>query len=875
MAKKPFGVWGIDIGQCAIKALRLELIDGKPTATAFDYIEHPKILSQPDADPESLIRESLDKFLSRNDLGKDQVAVGIAGQSGALMRFVKLPPVEEKKVPDIVKFEARQQIPFPLEEVVWDYQKIGGGETVGGFAMETEIGLFAMKRDLIAKYLGYYQGTRTEVHTVQMTPLALVNYATYEVLGKGGPDERPADAAEEGETPRGKKRCAVVLDVGTDASNLIITDGAKIIWQRNVNIGGGHFTKALTKELKLTFAKAEHLKRNAAKSPELATILRALRPVLTEFVGEVQRSLGFFTNTHRDAHIAYMVGLGSAFKLPGLQKYLSEKLAVEVRKPTRVERLEGETVLADPVFAENVLTFPVAYGLALQGLGLARLQTNLLPAEVRTDRLIRAKKPAVAAAAAALLLGTGMLAVGYGAQLGAVKDERIAKGIVEAKSAKGLSASQDTQFNAAKANIDSGLTAVKAIVVGNDERLNWIRLQEVLSACLPRPPLVDPKTKDYVTPINTNLDETLPFDQTTFWRNVNAKRAIELYQKRLAQGVPAEEVTQDDQSQYLPIVNIEAVYCRYVDNLPVFFTAMDTYVQTTFTTAMANSMRESEREADAEKGGRLKPKIAEGGGWVFELRGYTYHQDAQNFVPRALLRNLQRADKLAPPAGKRIEAVIPDGIDPVFGTPGVGATTTPDAAATTPAAVAQPTELLSHPFLLFVQPNTSINPAAFKYIGNSIIDAQVSGGAAAGGPGGMGRAGPGTPGAMPPGMPPSSSEGGPGAVGAAASGPAWLPAGSGAAGGLGGGYPGSMGRSPGSSGGPSSEDGRGPGGSRGIPSLPGPGTTTGVLAPGVTPKTRYEFVVGFVWREPTPTDPTPARDAVVDPNAAVSPGGSN
>ena len=44
---------------------------------------------------------------------------------------------------------------------------------------------------------------------------------------------------------------------------------------------------ALTKELKLTFAKAEHLKRNAAKSPELAQILKALRPVLSDFVGEV------------------------------------------------------------------------------------------------------------------------------------------------------------------------------------------------------------------------------------------------------------------------------------------------------------------------------------------------------------------------------------------------------------------------------------------------------------------------------------------------------------------------------------------------------------------------------------------------------------
>src|SRR5947207_11188295 len=185
------GVWGIDLGQCALKALRLENIDGQVTATAFDYVEHPQIPSQPDADPDQLIREALEKFLSRNDLKNDAVAVGIAGQSG-LARFVKLPPVEEKKIAEIVKFEAKQQIPFPLDEVVWDYQKIAGGGAVDGFALETEIGLFAMKRDVISRYLGYFSGTKTEVHLVQMSPLALVNYTTYELLRLNDP--KPVDA---------------------------------------------------------------------------------------------------------------------------------------------------------------------------------------------------------------------------------------------------------------------------------------------------------------------------------------------------------------------------------------------------------------------------------------------------------------------------------------------------------------------------------------------------------------------------------------------------------------------------------------------------------------------------------------------------------
>src|SRR4051794_18752758 len=116
------GVWGIDLGQCALKAIRLEAADGTVTATAFDYIEHPKILSQPDADPDELTREALQQFLSRNTITGDTVVISVPGQSG-LARFVKLPPVEEKKIADIVKFEAKQQIPFPLEEVVWDFQK--------------------------------------------------------------------------------------------------------------------------------------------------------------------------------------------------------------------------------------------------------------------------------------------------------------------------------------------------------------------------------------------------------------------------------------------------------------------------------------------------------------------------------------------------------------------------------------------------------------------------------------------------------------------------------------------------------------------------------------------------------------------------------
>src|SRR4051812_20034602 len=254
MASHQPGVWGIDLGLCALKAIRLEYTDGAVRATAFDYIEHPKILSQPDADPDQLTREALEQFLSRNSLRGDMVVISVPGQSG-LARFVKLPPVEEKKIADIVRFEAKQQIPFPLDEVVWDYQKLSSGSLSGDF-VETEIGLFAMKREMVNRALQQFKDVNVEVHVIQMAPLALCNFIALDQLGRG------ADGTGEEPAPGEKKNCVVALDIGTDSSNLVITDAGKIIWQRPIPIGGNHFTRALTKDLKLTFAKAEHLKRN-------------------------------------------------------------------------------------------------------------------------------------------------------------------------------------------------------------------------------------------------------------------------------------------------------------------------------------------------------------------------------------------------------------------------------------------------------------------------------------------------------------------------------------------------------------------------------------------------------------------------------------
>ena len=393
MARSPF-TWGIDIGRCGLKALRCRMSptdQGKLLAEAFDYIEYPMILSQPEADAAELLQNALREFLGRNEVAGDRVAVAVPGQM-ALSKFIKLPPVEAKKIPDIVRYEARQQIPFPLDQVTWDWQRLAGGIDEGGFVMDAEVAIFAMKREQFAKALAPLDEAGVEVDIVQLSPIALANLVMFDQLPPPesiDPDKPPASI--------------VLVAMGVDSTDLVVTNGLRI-WQRTIPIGGNTFTKAIVSDLKLTFAKAEHVKRNAVRAEDPKAVFRAMRPVFNEFSSEIQRSLNYFAGTDRTATIGKVLLLGNAAKLRGLSDYVSRQLQLEVHRLDKFQRLDGPAVLGAPAFRENRLAFGTAYGLALQGSGGSSFRTNLLPREIIRDRLIEEKKPWAVAALAGLLL---------------------------------------------------------------------------------------------------------------------------------------------------------------------------------------------------------------------------------------------------------------------------------------------------------------------------------------------------------------------------------------------------------------------------------------------------------------------------------------
>ena len=638
-------VWGIDLGQSALKALRCRLGDDADSivADAFDYIEYPKILSQPEANPEELIAEAIKTFLSRNSVRGDRVAISVSGQSG-LARFIKLPPVESKKIPDIVKYEAKQQIPFGLEDVVWDYQQMAGGSVEEGFALETEVGLFAMKREQVFRALAPFTAAGIEVDYVQLAPLSLYNFAAFDQM----PDLPPPEDYDP-ENPPGS---VVVLSVGTDTTDLVITNGFRV-WQRNVPLGGNHFTRALTKELKLTFANAEHVKRTVAQAGEGGkAVFQAMRSVFNDLLNQVQMSLKYYGDIDRRTKVVRVLALGNTLKLPGLQRYLQQNLGMDVARLEKFRTLGGSEVVDAPAFKDNILAFATCYGLALQALRETKIHTNLLPPEIAQERMIRNKKPWALAAAAVLLLGFTLSALGHWRAWGSAKMSGYFQAAVdEAKGTASTAQRYSGDFSEAKSAYETTIGIGERLTHSSDGRTEWLRTMKAINAAVPR----DPKSAD------------LPLD-------------------RIAE---REEI------------QITQIECAEVTGLETWFGGVQQFRPLPPPRVKPEPGAEGEEaapeeappeEAPSEEGGDADEfslpagvQAPSGAGWVFQLRGYHYHNsgnpdnEGAQYVRKTLLTNLAEM-KLQLPGEEKEMSMAERGIMfPVLIKPGTIVETTLDA----------------------------------------------------------------------------------------------------------------------------------------------------------------------------------------------------
>lgn len=377
-------VWGLDIGKSALKGVKLQPTKEGLEILAVEYIRYA--IADDEDERDEQVADALRQFVATHKVSKDRVVVGLAGLH-AFSRFINLPPVEKSKVDDLVRLEATQQIPFPINEVNWDFTRLPQEDPMD----EIEVGIFATRTELVDGFLNDLHEPGIQPAIVTIAPLAIYNF-----IRANGEDEEGA---------------AIILDIGAEHTDLVIVDGERF-WIRNLRIAGNDITKALSERFKVPFAEAEKLKRSSSKSAQAKKIFGTMEPVLKDLVGEIHRSVGFFKSQAEDLNVKRMVLLGDGAKLKNLPKFLRQQLRYKV---TRVQQLAEDRFVIDPdvdldVLKKHLLGFGVAFGLAVQGADQAHCSINLAPQQLKIIDSLRDKmKWAIGAA----VLGWIAFGLGY------------------------------------------------------------------------------------------------------------------------------------------------------------------------------------------------------------------------------------------------------------------------------------------------------------------------------------------------------------------------------------------------------------------------------------------------------------------------------
>lgn len=346
-----------------------------------------------EATRDAQIRVALDDMIAKLKITKAKVRYAIPSQA-VFMRFVKLPPIQDDNLEQLVTFEAQQHVPFPIDEVVWDYEMIEGGT-------DKEVVIVAIKGDALEEINNTVNHSGLTTSEIDVAPMALYNSyrAAY------GVSEEPI----------------LLIDVGAKTSNLLYIEG-KRFFTRSVAIGGSAITSAIAKEYNIPYAEAEFQKitnglvalgggHTELLDESLAALAMVIRNALSRLPAEISRTTNYYRSQQGGSSPKRVLLAGGGANLPYTLEFFQEKLNLEVEYFNPLRKLTiGKGVDLD-ILQKEAHMMGELVGLGLRGSGKSTINIDLVPEAVELTRAADRRKPFLIASAAILALGLACFAV--------------------------------------------------------------------------------------------------------------------------------------------------------------------------------------------------------------------------------------------------------------------------------------------------------------------------------------------------------------------------------------------------------------------------------------------------------------------------------
>ncbi len=378
----------IDFGAGSLKMAEFAL-DEAGTLSLKQYgIKALGLEGSQEATRDAVLRKAIQELLADKSYGSKKANVCAPGFH-VFSKFVKLPPVDTAKVTQIIQYEAQQNVPFPLEEVVWDYQILGS--TPSG---ELEVLLVAIKSDVVEGLFRTAEATGLRLQLVDVSPAALCNAFRFNYGDLEG--------------------CTMLLDIGAKTSNLLFFEKGKV-YSRGINIGANSITQDFSAEAKLKFPEAEKIKvaegfvslggaYEEPESPHQAAISKIARQVMTRLHIQVNQTIQFYRGQQSGSAPQRLFLAGGASIMPYTAQFFAEKLNIPVEyfNPFRNVQIDPSINLED--LARVAHAYGEVVGLGLRNAAQCPVELNLVPKSIRKRQQFDQKKPYFVAAVLSLVL---------------------------------------------------------------------------------------------------------------------------------------------------------------------------------------------------------------------------------------------------------------------------------------------------------------------------------------------------------------------------------------------------------------------------------------------------------------------------------------
>jgi type IV pilus assembly protein PilM len=380
-------------------------------------------------------------------------------------RFVKLPSLEHQKLEKIIAFEAQQNVPFPIDDVVWDYQIVGGG-----LEEQIQVILVAIKHDLLDEVNGGVEETGLHTSTIDVAPMALYNAFRYSYPNVND--------------------CSLLVDIGARTTNVLFIEPRRI-FSRSLPIGGSAITGAIAREFGESFEAAETRKKRdgfvglggAYAEPsdhDIARVSKLARSTMTRLHAELMRSISHYRAQQRGSRPDRIFLCGGTAGMAYMREFFHEKfqLPIEFFNPLRNVAV-SEAASASGV-AQSAHLLGELVGLALRSVTVCPMELSLLPANVVRRQELERRRPFFIAAAACVILAMLGWSVYY---TRAAEVTRDTAQVIQQKNASMRGA--ETQLDKLRKQIASLDGVATPLLAAINDRDFWPQILEDLNARLP------------------------------------------------------------------------------------------------------------------------------------------------------------------------------------------------------------------------------------------------------------------------------------------------------------------------------------------------------------------------------------------------------